>query len=68
MSYLADGRMTKGFAMIAWPADYESSGIMTFVIGPDGRVLQKDLGAETGALVKTLLLYDPDEAWKPAER
>jgi hypothetical protein len=68
MSYLADGRMTKGFAMIAWPADYESSGIMTFVIGPDGRVLQKDLGAETGALVKTLLLYDPDEEWKPAER
>lgn len=68
MSYLADGRMTKGFAMIAWPADYESSGIMTFIVGPDGRVLEKDLGEETGSLVKTMLLYDPDEGWKRAER
>jgi hypothetical protein len=68
MSYLADGRMTKGFAMIAWPADYESSGIMTFIVGPDGRVLERDLGEETGALVKTLLVYDPDEGWTRAER
>jgi len=68
MSYVADGHMTKGFAMIAWPADYESSGIMTFIVGPDGRVLEKDLGEKTGALVKTLLLYDPDEGWKWAER
>jgi Protein of unknown function (DUF2950) len=68
MSYLAGGRMTKGFAMIAWPADYESSGIMTFIIGPDGSVLEKDLGEETGSSVKALLLYDPDEGWKPAER
>jgi Protein of unknown function (DUF2950) len=68
MSYLVGGRMTKGFAMIAWPADYEDSGIMTFIVGPDGRVLEKDLGEETGALVKALLLYDPDEGWKRAER
>lgn len=68
MSYLADGRMTKGFAMIAWPADYESSGIMTFIIGPDGRPLEKDLGEQTESLVKTLLLYDPDEGWTLAER
>ena len=54
--------------MIAWPADYESSGIMTFIVGPDGRPLEKDLGEETGALVKTLLLYDPDDGWTPAER
>jgi hypothetical protein len=67
MSYLADGRMTKGFAMIAWPADYENSGIMTFIVGPDGRVLEKDLGEETGTLVKTLLLYNPDEGWASAE-
>lgn len=68
MSYLAEGRMTKGFAMIAWPADYEGSGIKTFIVGPDGRVLEKDLGEETGSLVKTLILYDPDESWTPAER
>lgn len=68
MSYLADGRMTRGFAMIAWPADYRSAGIMTFIVGPDGRVLEKDLGEETGSLAQTLRVYDPDEGWKRAER
>jgi hypothetical protein len=68
MSYLAEGRMAKGFAMIAWPADYGASGIKTFIVGRDGRVLEKDLGEETEALVKGLLVYDPDETWSPAEK
>jgi DUF2950 family protein len=68
MSFLADGRMTKGFAMIAWPADYGASGIKTFIVGPDGRVLEKDLGEETGALAEAILRYDPDEGWTAAER
>lgn len=68
MGYVADGRMTRGFAMIAWPADYGSAGIMTFIVGPDGRVLEQDLGEAMGALVKTMLLYDPNPAWTPADR
>ena len=68
MSYLEAGRMTKGFAMIAWPADYGTSGIMTLIVGPDGRVLEQDLGEETSSAVKLLLSYDPDPMWRPAER
>jgi hypothetical protein len=68
ISYLVGGRMTKGFAMIAWPADYATTGIKTFIVGPDGRILEKDLGEDTGELVNTILLFDPDEGWTPAER
>jgi hypothetical protein len=46
-SYLHSGRMTRSFALIAWPAVFESTGIMTFIVGPDGDVYQKDLGPET---------------------
>ena len=68
MSYLDAGRMTKGFAMIAWPADYGTAGVMTFIVGPDGRVLEQDLGEETASTVRLLLSYDPDPTWRPAER
>lgn len=68
MRYFADdGAMSKGFAVIAWPAEYKSSGIMTFIAGRDGHVLQKDLGEDTDALAQGLLAYDPDESWKPAQ-
>ncbi len=67
MSYVEDGRMTKGFAMIAWPADYRATGVMTFIVGRDGRVLQKDLGEETASVVQTLQVYDPDDGWTPAK-
>ncbi len=66
-SYVADGRMTNGFAMIAWPADYAMSGIMTFMVDRSGRVLQKDLGEETASRIATMLVFDPDEGWGPAE-
>ena len=68
MSYLEAGRMTKGFAMIAWPADYGTSGIMTFIVGPDGRVLEQDLGEDTASDARLLLSYDPDPTWRAAER
>jgi hypothetical protein len=67
MSYFENGRMTRGFAMIGWPADYRSTGVMTFVVGPDGHVLQKDLGEETASVVQALHVYDPDDSWTPAE-
>jgi hypothetical protein len=64
MNYIgADGEMTKGFALIAWPASYGASGIMSFVVNQDGIVFQKDLGPETASAVARIKLYDPDLSW-----
>ena len=62
-SWIHGNAMTGGFGMVAWPADYGASGIMTFMVGPDGVVLQKDLGEETGALAAAMTAFDPDETW-----
>jgi hypothetical protein len=62
-SYMASGRMTGGFAIIAWPARFESSGIMTFIVGPDGDVYQKDLGPDTVRIAAATTRYDPDLTW-----
>jgi hypothetical protein len=62
-SYIQSGRMTGGFALIAWPAVFESSGIMTFVVGPDGDVYQKDLGPETAHMAAKITTFDPDLSW-----
>jgi hypothetical protein len=64
-SYLRDGRMTGGFAQVAWPADYGSSGVMTFIVGPQGVVFQKDLGKDTATAAKSMTTYDPDGSWEP---
>jgi hypothetical protein len=64
MNYIgADGEMTKGFALIAWPASYGASGIMSFVVNQDGIVFQKDLGPETVSAAARIKLYDPDLSW-----
>jgi hypothetical protein len=57
------GRMTSGFALIAWPAVFESSGIMTFIVGPDGDVYQRDLGPDTARIAVAMTTFDPDLAW-----
>jgi hypothetical protein len=62
-SYMQSGRMVGGFALIAWPAVFESSGIMTFVVGPDGDVYQKDLGPETARIATSITAFDPDLTW-----
>jgi len=49
--------------MIAWPADYGASGIMTFMVGPDGVVRKKDLGPDTKTLAPAVAAYDPDSTW-----
>ena len=63
LNYVADGRMTKGFALIAWPAIYSASGIMTFEVNQDDLVFQKDLGPATAALVPAIKLFNPDLSW-----
>jgi hypothetical protein len=62
-SYLQAGRMTGGFALIAWPAVFGSTGIMTFIVGPDGDVYQKDLGSETTRIAPAMTTFDPDLTW-----
>ena len=61
--YFANGVLTQGFAMIAWPAEYGVSGIMTFVVNQDGVVFQKDLGDDTAAVVDAMKSFDPDSSW-----
>jgi hypothetical protein len=62
-SYIQSGRMTGGFALIAWPAVYRSSGIVTFIVGPDGDVYQKDLGPQTPHTASAMTMFDPDPTW-----
>ncbi|MGB9432988.1 MAG: DUF2950 family protein [Candidatus Acidiferrum sp.] len=64
--YIVNGNMTGGFAALAYPADYRNSGIMTFIVGKDGVVYQKDLGEKTGAIAQAMTDYDPGDGWTPA--
>jgi len=66
-SFLVNGKMTGGFAFVAYPAEYRSSGVMTFVVGADGVVYQKDLGKSTAAIAKGMKEYNPGASWKKAE-
>ena len=63
-SYIVDGRMTGGFALVAYPVVYGSSGIMTFIVGTDGQIYQRDLGEKTDEIGGALAAYDPDGTWK----
>ena len=67
MSYVADGKMTKGFAFVAYPAVYRDSGVMTFIVAQDGTVYERDLGKQTVQKAKALKAYDPDPNWKRSE-
>jgi Protein of unknown function (DUF2950) len=60
--YVIDGKMTGGFGIVAYPAEYRSSGVMTFVVGPKGGVFQKDLG-ETSEDAMKATVFDPDSTW-----
>ena len=62
--YVLDGKMTGGFAFVAYPAEYRSSGVMTFLVGPRGVVYQKDLGETTEELAKGIAAFDPDSTWR----
>jgi hypothetical protein len=66
-SYLVDGKMTRGFAFVAYPAEYRSSGVMTFVVDQDGVVYEKDLGPKSEAVAKSLTLYDRNRDWRKAD-
>ncbi|MCL4180171.1 MAG: DUF2950 family protein [Verrucomicrobia bacterium] len=61
--YVINGNMIGGFALVAWPAEYGESGVMTFVLNQQGRVYQRDLGPKTGRLAARMKAYDPDAQW-----
>jgi hypothetical protein len=67
-SYIVNGKMTDGFAFVAYPAEYRSSGVMTFVVDQDGVVYEKDLGNKTEVRAKEMKEYDPSAAWQKAEQ
>src|SRR6266436_3555642 len=62
-SYVVDGVMTGGFAFIAYPAEYRSSGVMTFIVDESGAIYEKDLGPDTTKIAQAMTAYDPDSTW-----
>ena len=64
LSYIVDGHLTKGFAMVAWPDSWGASGVMTFLVNQDGKVYQKNLGEKTAEIVKDMADYNPDKTWE----
>lgn len=67
-SYIVNGKMTEGVAFVAYPAEYRSSGVMTFIVNVDGSVYEKDLGKKTDVLAKAMKEYNPNSSWRKAER
>ena len=63
LEYFVDGELVNGFGLVAWPATYGVSGVMTFIVNQDGVVFQKDLGADTAKTVDAMIAFDPDPSW-----
>jgi hypothetical protein len=66
-NYVVNGKMTAGFAFVAYPAEYRSSGVMTFIVNKSGVVYEKDLGANTARIAEAMTAYDPDSTWRKAD-
>jgi DUF2950 family protein len=62
--YVVHGMMIGGFALVAWPAEYSVSGIMTFIVNQDGVVYEKDLGPRTSTVAKAMTKFNPDQSWR----
>lgn len=67
LDYVVDGKMIGGFGLVAYPAEYGNSGVMTFVVNHAGTVYQKDLGENTAAIAKRITAFNPDQTWKKVE-
>jgi hypothetical protein len=66
-SYIADGRMTGGSAFVAYPAEYRSAGVKTFLVNSDGVIFEKDLGKDTKAIARSMKQFNPDSTWQRTE-
>jgi hypothetical protein len=67
LNYVVKGKMIGGFALVAWPAEYGNSGVMTFLVNHAGVVYQKDLGPRTKVLASRITAFDPDQTWKKVD-
>jgi hypothetical protein len=67
LNYIVNGKMIGGFALVAYPAHYRNSGVMTFIVSHEGIVFQKDLGPNTDEIAEKITSFDPDPSWKKAE-
>ncbi len=63
-NYVVGGRMRNGFALVAWPAKYGETGVMTFMVSHDGEIFEKDLGKDSAKLVQSIKVFDPDSSWQ----
>ena len=66
-SYITNGDMSGGFGLVAWPAQYDFTGVMTFIVNQDGIVHEKDLGKDGAATASKMTEYNPDDSWKRVE-
>jgi len=66
-NYIVNGNMTGGFAILAYPAEYGTSGVTSFLVNQDGIVLQKDLGDDTAAIARAITSFNPDSTWTAVE-
>ena len=66
-SYVINGNMIAGFAMVGVPAEYMNTGVMTFLVSHHGKILEKDLGEKSLEIVGAMTTYDPDDTWKETE-
>src|SRR6185436_10470616 len=67
MGFVIEGAMIGGFALAAAPADYRVTGVKTFIVGPDGKVYEKDLGPDTVKTFQAMDRYNPDKTWQVTE-
>ena len=67
MDYMTDGKLTRGFAIVAYPVEYRNSGVMTFIVNQNGKIYQKDLGPDTAKIASTIKAYNPDKTWRFVE-
>ena len=67
LEYVVKGKMIGGFALVAYPAEYRNSGVMTFIVNHNGQVYQKDLGPHTARLAERMMSYNPDASWKKVD-
>ena len=64
MDYVVRGKMIGGFALVAYPAEYRNSGVMTFIVNQAGTVFQQDLGPGTAKTAERMTSFNPDQKWQ----
>jgi len=66
-NYIVNGNMVGGFALVAFPSNWGTSGVMTFIVNQQGKVYQKNLGPDTMRIAQKMKLYNPDKTWTPVK-